>query len=592
MHAIEHVMKSLLADVANLTGYSEIRGSCLTLQWCLHEAPKLEKQLLGLIENNGRILTKEIYNLGTKNPLSIGTPEFQTELKRVVDQFPTGLQRLALESVLDPKKMRYLRQLLLFCYKAETQHDNQTTVASFNKFVEVNREVGEYSNGLAKAWPVLFDLARKHVQSVLYGVRWERIIPCHGPGAVTTSKSRWTRWYSTIECLYPYSDYMALYFNQDHNGEFTDSGVYDGHIEAKLIAVPKDSRGPRLICVHPAEAMWVQQGIRREIEHAIMSYRTAKGPWPHGHVFFDDQTVNGTIARLSSRSRHYATIDMKDASDRISETLVQMLIGSKYKYLGCCRAQRYYIPASPGFARVEGDVSAYAPMGNATVFPVQTLVFWAICCASLQYHGAHQPGAVFVFGDDIIVPSKYVELVIDDLQSFGLRVNKEKSFWRGAFRESCGVEALNGFDVTPVRWKTTLDAEQLEDMLALSDIAMRLRLAGYDEAAITAYDVLRYRLRSATGQRLFLTNNKDHGGIAEYSEIYSLVYRRAFRHRRFQILVTPVHRIEYKDLVVDNGRWNAVLESLCSLERSARGEVPDRSVSRRLRLIRGWTHMV
>jgi hypothetical protein len=36
--------------------------------------------------------------------------------------------------------------------------------------------------------------------------------------------------------------------------------VHADIIEAKLIAVPKDSRGPRLICVHPAESIWIQQG--------------------------------------------------------------------------------------------------------------------------------------------------------------------------------------------------------------------------------------------------------------------------------------------------------------------------------------------
>lgn len=511
------------------------------------------------------------------------------KLDEVLAQFPPSLLRLAQGAILDPLLMRYLRQLLLFCYKATTQHDKQTTLDSFDSFVKTNRSVGETTNGLAYASPVSLDRVRKHCQSVLYHFREKALKPSHGPGAVTTSKEEWLNWYTQIEYIYPYADYYALYFNADHNSEFVDKGLTDEHIEAKVIAVPKDSRGPRLICVHPAEAMWIQQGLRRELERAISSHRSSQGPWPQGHVFFDDQRVNGRIALLSSRSGRYATIDMKEASDRISEALVQILFGRKYKYFGCCRAQKFRIPADSGYPETVGDLNCYAPMGNATVFPVQTLVFWAICCASLQRHGFHQPGAVFVFGDDIIVPSEAVEFVIDDLESFGLLVNKEKSFWRGAFRESCGVDAYYGVNVTPVRWKTTFDAEQLVDMQALSDIAMRLRLAGYDEASRTAYAILRCRLWDNCHRQLFFTNNIDHGGIAEYTPLTSYAFSDAYWHKGLQWFVNPVWRIGFTDHKVINRSWNSVLESILSLERTGRSSIPDRDVSRRLKLNRGWS---
>jgi hypothetical protein len=227
-------------------------------------------------------------------------------------------------------------------------------------------------------------------------------------------------------------------------------------------------------------------------------------------------------------------------------------------------------------------------MGNATTFPVQSLVFWAICVASLQRQGFHQPGAVFVFGDDIIIPSECTEEVINDLESFGLLVNRTKSFWRGAFRESCGVDAFNGVDVTPVRWKTTVDAEHVADLQSLSDIAQRLRLAGYDEAAIATYQTLRRRLRSISGKDLFLTNNVNHGGIAEYSVNQPLVWRDAYWHRDYQWFHSPVWRLENPELLLKDCDWNHVLESICSLERTGRSSVPSRSFSRMTRLNRGW----
>lgn len=558
MHAIERTYVSLLADVASHTGFSEIRGSYLGLQWCLNEAPKLEKYVLESIESGQKLDS---------------------------DRFPDGLKRLAVGSIFDPIKLRYLRQLLLFCYKALVTHDNKTTEKAFRGFLETNSEVGKFGASLARSSPALLNLTRQHVQSVLYGFKKKGIVPSHGPGAVTNSKERWSNCYSTIESVYPFSDWFCLQ-NRLHQEQWDDAD-HSQEILAKVIAVPKDSRGPRLICVHPAEAIWIQQGVRRELERCISRTRTSKGPWPHGHIFFDDQSVNGRIALLSSKSRRYATIDMKEASDRISEPLVQILFGDMYKYFGCCRAQKFVIPINPS-NRIKGDIHSYAPMGNATTFPVQSLIFWAICVASMQYHGFHQPGAAFVFGDDIIFPSECAEFVINDLESFGLLVNRTKSFWRGAFRESCGVDAFNGINVTPVRWKTTIDAEHTMGLQSLSDLAMRLRIAGYSEAACTTYSILRKRLRARYGKQLFITNNRLHGGIAEYSERDSNAWHDAFWYRDLQLFCSPIWRLESKPQKRLSCDWNHVLESVCSLERTGRAAVPDREVPRPLRLKRGW----
>jgi hypothetical protein len=564
MHVIEHTYQCLLADVGRLTGFSEIRGSCYTgdLQWVLNEAPKLEKLALQCIEGNVR---EDEY----------------------LDASPAWLRRLAAGALEDPVLLRYLRQLLLFCYKASIPHDKDTTDRTIHDFMDCNRSTEGFGNSLAKASPPLLRRARQHCQSVLYRFQPERNFrPSHGPGSSTTPKERWTKWYDTIESVFPYSDYMALAQSQGHMAEWGD--VTDEHIEAELIAVPKDSRGPRLICVHPAESIWIQQGVRRELERVIGLARSSYGPWPKGHVHFDDQSVNGRIALLSSRSRRYATIDMKEASDRISEPLVQALFGRRYKWFGCCRAQKFVIKQPGSLCGQTGDIACYAPMGNATTFPVQSLVFWAICVSSLQRQRFHQPGAVFVFGDDIIIPTSCVEGVINDLETFGLLVNRSKSFWRGAFRESCGVDAYKGVNVTPVRWKTTVDAENLDGLQSLSDLAMRLRVAGYEEAASCCYANIRTRL-ARHGLELFLTNNLNHGGIAEWVRLGSLAWRDSYWSSALHWFHTPVWRVKTEQVKPAHSHWNGILESVCSLERTGHSSIPDRSLSRATRLKRGWT---
>lgn len=561
MHAIEHTYVSLLADVARLTGFSEIRGSYEGLQWCLIEAPKLEKLILDAIE---------------------------TGVKPDLDQFPAWLRRLAGRSVEDPLMLRCLRQLLLFCYKAYVQHDEYTTEQALQKFANTNSEVRQTANDFSSRSPACFDWARKHCQSVLYRFQARDIVPSHGPGSVFESeKTRWSNWYTTIEAVYPYSDYMCLYFNRDHLAELGDCQFRD-EIVAKLIAVPKDSRGPRLICVHPAESIWIQQGVRCELERIISSRRPQFGLWPRGRVRFEDQSVNQQIALKSSKSRYYATLDLAEASDRLADVLVQALFGAKYKYFGCCRAQKYVVGTPGKYQGLRDDIHSYAPMGNATTFPVQSLVFWALCCSSLRRLGLHQPGAAFVFGDDIIVPSTAAEFVIDDLEACGLRVNRRKSFWRGGFRESCGVDAFNGIDVTPVRWKCDTNAEHLSGLQSLSDIAMRLRIAGYEEAASAAYLILRRRLYGDFGRQLFLTNNRNHGGIAEYVARGSQVWGECFWHKASHQFATQVWRPQALRIKRQSSHWNEILESLSALQRTSHSSIPVRDVSRRLRLVRGW----
>jgi len=558
MKLLKTTYRSLLADVSRLSQLSEIRGMDYDLPWIINDAPKLEKHVLECIENRA-------------------LPD--------LDMFPVQLHRLVVGSFVDPIKLRLLRQLLLFAKKALVQHDQTTTEASFKTFAQTNNE--------NQGWFIRFSdnpllgLVRCYIRHTLKRFDGKDIRPFHGPGASTTPKiGAWRKWYDAIEYIYPYSDYFSLYQNREQLEQFKD--ITDEHITAKLIAVPKDSGGPRLICVHPAEAIWIQQGLRIELERVISRSGSSQYPGPKGHVHFDDQSVNGTHALNSSLSRKYATIDMKEASDRISEVLVQLLFGEHYKYFGCCRAQKYCYKSSTGIL-VEDDLHCYAPMGNATTFPVQSLVFWAICCASMRRQGFHQPDDVYVFGDDIIVPTECAEKVIDDLESFGLRVNRSKSFYRGAFRESCGVDAYKGIDVTPVRWRLGTDTESLRSLQALSDLGMRLRMSGFEESAVTVFDHISKQHYHQGFGKLGLTNNPDHGGIAEYCLNEFHVWRDAdWRpdHQWFSTRVTRVLDIEDKSSIWG---WNPVLESVLSLERSARSNVPNRAVSRRQVPIRGWT---
>jgi hypothetical protein len=108
-------------------------------------------------------------------------------------------------------------------------------------------------------------------------------------------------------------------------------------------------------------------------------------------------------------------------------------------------------------------------MGNATTFPVETLVFWAIavsCCMfyrNKKYYGVapwritstltlpRDRRDVSVFGDDIILPTEVVPDLFYMLGSIGFSINSEKSYFgKGlSFRESCGGDFFHGRRMRP-----------------------------------------------------------------------------------------------------------------------------------------------
>jgi hypothetical protein len=62
-----------------------------------------------------------------------------------------------------------------------------------------------------------------------------------------------------------------------------------------------------------------------------------------------------------------------------------------------------------------------------------------------------------VFGDDIEQETEFIKNTMVSLEMCNLKVNVGKSFVRGYFRESCGMDAFGGHDITPVKQRSSLD---------------------------------------------------------------------------------------------------------------------------------------
>lgn len=221
---------------------------------------------------------------------------------------------------------------------------------------------------------------------------------------------------------------------------------------SRLYAVPKTANGPRLIAAEPTCNQWIQQGIAGELHR----YTRTPGSLLRHSVSFRDQSASGKLALEASRLGHMCTIDLKSASDRLSTQLIQRMFRGNISLLRLmisCRT-RFISNTVDNLQPRLHKIRKFSTQGSALTFPVQSIVFATLALGVGSYlHPRIKLRAlarqVRVFGDDIIVPTAWEPRLREVLHLLGLRVNDTKTFTEGNFRESCGVDAWCGYDVTP-----------------------------------------------------------------------------------------------------------------------------------------------
>jgi len=193
------------------------------------------------------------------------------------------------------------------------------------------------------------------------------------------------------------------------------------------------------------------------------------------------------MARDGSLSGALATLDLSEASDRVSNQLVRELTRYWPHLTDAVQATRSRRADVPGYGVQR--LAKFASMGSALCFPMEAMVFLTIILRAISKE-LNTPvtrefikgleGRVRVYGDDIIVPVEYVQSVVHELQAFGLVVNMNKSFWTGRFRESCGKEYYGGSDVSIVRCRRMLPSQRRDvlEMVSLCSLRNQLYWAG------------------------------------------------------------------------------------------------------------------
>lgn len=457
--------------------------------------------------------------------LTITLPGFGSDFERALDQgfvdstlfqgfrrsgslpaFVQGLTSLVFNTTSgilldDPSidAIRCIRQICNLFKKLEHPCSDARVKAAFDKYIECERDVTISDSTLSLDRKIEF----MRMADMLFQERLFRsldrkvengdVTPKHGPGATADRQKAnakfdnrtWTErleeFFPSIEFLYCSPRFYLDDLDLDRDIEEARPVTYlepGSEIPTRVITVPKTLKTPRIIAIEPVYAQYIQQGLMEGFVGGI-----ERDDFLSSIIGFTDQTVNRYLACKGSVDGDLATLDLSEASDRVSNLHVNLLLGRNpflAEGVQACRSSKADVP---GYGVI--PLAKFASMGSALTFPMEAMVFATIIFLGIQRE-LKIPltkeiiedfrGKVRVYGDDIIVPKHFVHSVVRELESFGLRVNGNKSFWTGKFRESCGGDFYNGFNVNYIKCRRDLPSRRKDVQEIISAVSLRNQL--------------------------------------------------------------------------------------------------------------------
>lgn len=375
-----------------------------------------------------------------------------------------------------PECIYYIRQISRFFKKLKMGCSQKREQLAVESFKVIERELREKTS-LIERKDILLDKVS--------GIIWAQVFPepdyssfvCHhGPGVtadryLSNERNRIRKWNTRSELTFP-SDlhcypnfgvaaaaagYLNLREGEAASWECTDPSRGIKYLDlrdeepVRVVFVPKTQTAPRVIAIEPSHMQFMQQSIKDYMYETLERH-----PLTRRSIRFADQTVNQRLAHRSSIDKRLATLDLKDASDRVHLHLVQRIFKTSglLEYLEDARSLHATLPDGSNIV-----LSKYASMGSALCFPVEACVFYTLIQVAMHRQSGIRPTSrsvrrfsrmIDIYGDDIIVPVDYADAVVDYLESYALKVNINKSFRNSLFRESCGADYFAGNSVKPI----------------------------------------------------------------------------------------------------------------------------------------------
>ena len=184
----------------------------------------------------------------------------------------------------------------------------------------------------------------------------------HGHGAVSEriknwEKSQFPSWPMKLEKVFPWALCGST------AGSPLDRPSYH-ETASRIMTVPKTAKSPRLIASEPTAHMWCQQLILRWFESQFRSL------FEGSFIDLHDQGKSGSMVLQASLDGLHATVDLSDASDRVTCWTVERIFRRNPTLLDALHAARtrYFrdnVSEVPSFLKPK----KFASQGTAVTFP-------------------------------------------------------------------------------------------------------------------------------------------------------------------------------------------------------------------------------
>lgn len=225
----------------------------------------------------------------------------------------------------DPLAVKFIRQVCLFYKKVFKVCDPERDRKSQNSYVETDDSLRRLPKFSREKVDALNYVCRRFFPKIdmafAAAIDDESILPKHGPGA--TADKAWANGkYKGRDFLKRWDDLFSwehLYgFSTMHQSNREVLMPRD-ELPVKVVSVPKTMKTSRIICVEPTAMQFAQQLTSARLIHCLRRVGIYR------HLNFHDQSLNQEAARIGSIDGSLATIDLSEASDRVSVKLVSVV---------------------------------------------------------------------------------------------------------------------------------------------------------------------------------------------------------------------------------------------------------------------------
>lgn len=469
------------------------------------------------------------------------------------------------------KSIHAVRQICSFYKKVKLSCTKARTKKAFSAYKAIDSEIQNNLDFVMDTDLDTFRRVSRIVISTIFpdGVNSDELIPHHGPGS-TSEKIQGNAKY--VPNLFKWHDRLNNSFRLEET-LFSSAECYnkseqdvetlpmEEELPVRVISVPKTLKTPRIIALEPVAVQMCQQGIKDYVVEKIEQNHLVGG-----QINFSDQSINRRLALHSSVDKSMATLDLSAASDRIHKDFIWIMLEVNPTLRDLVFNTRSLR------ANVGGEIiflNKFASMGSALCFPMEALFFMILCIMG-HLKEDNLPvtlnnirsviKSLYVYGDDIIVPQHTVGAVVETLSNFGNVVGLSKSFSKGYFRESCGMDAYKGVDITPIYMRNIPPTARYQSTRIISciDTANQLFLRGFVNTA----QILKKKIEQIIG-KLPMTSDMMEGIGWRFGDV-SEKKRFSKKYQRIEVL-TFVPQMSLRKDKVDG--YNALTKCLLKLHR-------------------------